>query len=144
MNDSLSQEPFDPHRVKYAEGNDFPHDELAQRVIGAAIEVHRTMGAGHAESAYELALAIEFEIRNIQFQKQYPIQLHYKGRLVGEGRLDFLVENELILELKAIDTLKPVHMSQVISYLRMTGKQRALLINFNEPLLKHGIKRIVL
>ena len=143
MDQLEDNEPFDPHRAKYA-AIDYPKDELTERVIGAAIEVHRTLGAGHLESAYELALAYEFELRNIQYERQSPIELRYKGRLVGEGRLDFLVEGELILELKAIDGLKPVHLSQVIAYLRMTGKRKALLINFNEPLLKHGLKRIVL
>jgi len=144
MEDPRTAEPFDPHRVKYAGDVEYPHDELTERVIGAAIEVHRGMGAGHFESAYESALAYEFELRGIEYERQFPIRLHYKGRLVGEGRLDFLVERTLIVELKAIDGLKPLHMSQAIAYLRMTQKRRALLINFNEPLLKNGIKRISL
>ena len=142
MTDPGTAEPFDPHRVKYAGDIEYPHDELTERVIGAAIEVHRALGAGHFESAYESALAFEFELRGITFLRQFPIQLHYKGRLVGEGRLDFLVEQTLIVELKAIDGLKPLHMAQAIAYLRMTRHRRALLINFNEPLLKNGIKRI--
>lgn len=119
-------------------------DNLARRVIGAAIEVHKSLGPGYLESVYEAALCMELELREIAFVNQYPISILYKGRYVGEGRLDLLVENCLVVELKAVDALLPVHSAQVMSYLKATKLQLGLLINFNVPVLKQGIKRIVL
>jgi GxxExxY protein len=119
--------------------------ELAsKRVIGAAIEVHRTLGPGHPESVYELAMAVEMELRGIRFQRQAVYSVTYKGSQVGEGRLDFLVEGCLIVELKATEELAFVHMSQVVSYLKATDRHLALLLNFNVPLMTAGIKRVVL
>lgn len=119
-------------------------DELARAVIGAAIEVHRTLGPGFLESVYEEALAVELDLRGIEFRRQVPVAVNYKGRAVGEARLDFLVEDGLIVELKAVDELAPIHQAQVISYLKASGRRLALLINFNVPVLRGGIKRIVL
>jgi GxxExxY protein len=118
-------------------------DELAKRVIGAAIEVHRHLGPGYLESVYEDALAIELELRSIPFQRQQAILVCYKGHDVGQGRLDLLVDDRLIVELKATDALLPVHKVQVISYLKATGLNLGLLINFNTPILKQGIHRVV-
>ena len=119
-------------------------DDLAHRVIGAAIEVHRELGPGFLESTYDSAPAIELKLRGINFSRQHPVGLIYKGHVVGEGRLDFLVEQVLILELKAVDRLLSVQEAQVISYLKATKLTLGLLINFNVPILKHGIRRIVL
>jgi len=119
-------------------------DRLAHDVIGAAIEVHRTLGPGYLESVYAEALAIEFNFRSLDFSSQVPVSVSYKGHVVGEGRLDFLVEGRLVVELKAVEALAPVHHAQVISYLKSTGLHLGLLINFNVPGLKHGIQRIVL
>ncbi len=119
-------------------------DELAQEVIGAAIEVHRHLGPGYLEGVYEEALAIELRSRCIPFERQMPISLDYKGHKVGEGRLDVLVNGELLVELKAVEALVPVHKAQVISYLKATGLHLALLIDFNVPALRAGIRRIVL
>ena len=119
-------------------------DELAKAVIGAAMEVHTILGAGFLESTYEQALAIELALRGISFQRQWPVALNYKGELVGEARLDFLIDGELIVELKAVDCLHPIHHAQVINYLRATQRQLGLLINFNVEHLRDGIKRIVL
>jgi GxxExxY protein len=119
-------------------------DELARAVNGAAIEVHRVLGAGFLESVYEQALAIEFGLRQIPFQRQHPIALKYKGQMVGEARLDFLVGDQLIVELKAVDTIHPIHHAQVLNYLKATGLQLGLLLNFNVELMRDGIKRIVL
>ncbi|MEQ8836726.1 MAG: GxxExxY protein [Lacipirellulaceae bacterium] len=119
-------------------------DDLASQTIGAAIEVHKHLGAGFLESVYQQALAIEFRRRGISFQREAPIALQYKGEPVGEARLDFLVGNELIVELKAVESFHPIHEAQVIHYLRATSKQLGLLINFNTTRLKDGgIKRIV-
>jgi len=119
-------------------------DELARAVIGAAMEVHTILGAGFLEATYEHALAIELGLRGIPFQRQWPIALRYKGQLVGEARLDFLIAERLIVELKAVDQLHSIHHAQVINYLKATGFQLALLINFNVEALRDGIKRVVL
>ena len=118
-------------------------DRLASAVIGAAIEVHRYMGAGFKESVYEEALAFELSQRGIPFSRQPVVQLRYKNHPVGDGRLDLLVGGRLIVELKAVDTLHSIYHTQVINYLRATGHPLALLINFNVQVLKDGIHRIV-
>lgn len=118
--------------------------ELTGLVIGAAIEVHRVLGSGFLESVYEEALAAELELRGIRFNRQKVVAVNYKGRRVGEGRLDLLVGNTLIVELKAVANITPIHEAQVLSYLKMTGYPLGLLINFNVPLLKDGIRRIIL
>src|SRR5205085_7050678 len=115
-------------------------DKLANAVIGAAIEVHRLLGPGYLESVYEEALCVELGLCNIPFTRQYPIAVSYKGCMVGEGRLDVLVDEKLIVELKAVDAIINVHYAQVISYLRTTGLELGLLINFNVPVLKAGIR----
>lgn len=119
-------------------------DQLAHAVIGAAIEVHRALGPGFLESVYEEALSFELEQRAVPFTRQHVISVSYKGRPVGEGRLDMLVAGWLVVELKAVDVLAPIHMAQVISYLKATGHKLGLLINFNVPILKQGIRRVVL
>lgn len=119
-------------------------DQLAHAVIGAAIEVHRALGPGFLESVYEEALSFELEQRAVPFTRQHVISVSYKGRPVGEGRLDMLVAGRLVVELKAVDELAPIHMAQVISYLKATGHKLGLLINFNVPILKQGIRRVVL
>ena len=95
-------------------------DDIAHRVIGAAIEVHKTLGPGFLEATYEKALAIELELRGLDVKRQYPVQLTYKGHSVGEGRLDLLVEDCLIVELKTVESLQPIHMAQIMSYLKAT------------------------
>ncbi len=119
-------------------------NQLTGAVIGAAIEVHRVLGAGFLESVYEEALCVELQLRGVPFRRQPVVAVNYKGQLVGEGRLDLLVANTLIVELKAVENLAPIHEAQVLSYLKMTGHPLALLINFNVSLLKNGIRRIIL
>src|SRR3989304_1582728 len=118
-------------------------DELAQRVIGAALEVHRALGPGYQESIYEEALAFELTQIGVDFERQRTFRVDYKGHVVGEGRVDLLVDRKLVVELKAIEKLQPVHKAQVISYLKVTACQIGLLINFNESLLRSGIQRII-
>ncbi len=123
-----------------------PSEELdwfAHAVIGAAIQVHRELGPGFVESVYQKSLEIELRERGISFAPQQPVEVRYKGHVVGEGRLDFLVGSGLIVELKAVERLAPIHEAQVISYLKMTALALALLINFNVPILKDGIRRII-
>ena len=119
-------------------------DRIAREVIGASIEVHRALGPGYLESVYEHALCMELAHRGIDHARQHPFAIEYKGCPVGEGRLDVLVDRAVIVELKAVDVLAPIHQAQVISYLRATNHRLGLLINFNVTVLKKGIKRIVL
>ena len=119
-------------------------DHLAQLVIGAAIEVHRTLGPGFLESVYEEALCIELSLRGVPFTRQAGFNVNYRGQEVGQGRVDVLIAGKLIVELIAVEALAPVHMAQTISYLKMTGCALGLLINFNVPILKNGIRRVVL
>jgi GxxExxY protein len=106
--------------------------------------VHRALGPGFLESVYEEALAIELAERGIPFSRQHIVGVAYKGRIVGEGKLDFLVSNQLVVELKTVDTLSPIHTAQLLSYLKATQCRIGLVINFNVPILVKGIKRIVL
>lgn len=119
-------------------------DSLARAVIGKAIDVHRELGPGYSEGVYEEALAQELFKAGIGFERQKPFVVNYKGSVVGEGRIDFLVGGKLVVELKAAERLMPVHKSQVISYLKATRCSLGLLINFNESLLRSGIQRVVL
>jgi len=116
-------------------------DELSGKVIAAAIEVHRRLGPGFAESIYEQALKIELSKRGISFEPQKPIQVRYDEQVVGNHVLDLLVSGELVVELKAVSGLEDVHFAQVRSYLRATGAKVGLLMNFNAP--KLVVKRIV-
>lgn len=118
-------------------------DDLARRVIGAAIEVHRHLGPGFSEAVYEEALAVELELREVPFVRQPPVQIRYKGRLVGQGRPDFLIGGALVVEIKAVAALAPVHQAQLISYLKAFGTQLGLLLNFKETAMRHGIRRVV-
>ena len=120
-------------------------NDLTGEVIGAAIEVHRILGPGLLESIYEECLCIEFDKRKIPYQRQKEIPIEYKGtKLDSAHRLDIIVSNNLIVELKACDSIQPVHEAQVLTYLKLTGIKVGLLINFNVPLLKEGIKRFIL
>lgn len=119
-------------------------DLRAREVIGAALEVHRNLGPGFLETVYEEALAIELAVRGIPFERQARIAIRYKGKEVGTSQLDLLVDRSLIVELKAVDSLAPIHWAQVRSYLKATGHSLALLINFNVPLLRNGVRRVVL
>jgi GxxExxY protein len=125
---------------------EFPEqrDPLTERVIGCAIEVHRVLGPGFLESTYERALAIEFEAANLKFQRQLIIPVSYKAHFIGDHRLDFLVEDTVVLEIKSVERFDPIFEAQVLAYLRISGKRRGLLINFNSRLLKDGVKRYAL
>jgi len=119
-------------------------DVLSNKIIGAAIEVHRLLGPGLLESAYEECLSRELELRGIKVKRQVILPLEYKGvKIESAYRLDLLVENTIILELKSVTTIEPIHESQLLTYLKLTNLWLGLVINFNVPLLKEGIKRIV-
>ncbi len=121
------------------------YDLLSERVIGAAIEVHKHLGPGLLESAYENCLCHELYLRKLSFKRQLSLDITYKGIQVESAyRLDLVVEDSLVLELKAIELLLPVHTAQLLTYLRLTGYKTGLLINFMVPVLKTGIKRVSL
>lgn len=120
------------------------NDPLTQRIIGAAIEVHRSLGCGLIESIYEEALAYEFELREIKFQRQVELDVMYKGKVIKGQRLDLLVENQVVVEIKSLSKLPEVATAQVLSYLKATGLKRGLILNFGASKLIDGIKRISL
>jgi len=119
--------------------------ELTHDIIAAAIEVHRALGPGLLESAYAACLAREFSLRGVQFEREKALPVTYKDVRVDCGyRLDFLVGGKVVVELKAVDALDPVHEAQLLTYMKLTGCRVGLLLNFNVPVLKAGIKRRVL
>lgn len=116
---------------------------LIEIVIGAALRVHRTFGPGLLESVYERALAFELMDQGVAARTQIEIPVSYRGRPLGLGfRADMIVESSLLLEIKAVENVVDIHLSQIITYLKLIGLKRGLLLNFNERLLKHGIRRI--
>ena len=121
------------------------NNEITQQIIGAAIEVHRQLGPGLLESAYEECLCHELTIRKLNFERQKPIPLVYKETKLDCGyRLDVLVEGKIVVELKSTDGLGQIHEAIILTYLKLSGHKLGLLINFNVPLLKDGIKRFVM
>ncbi|MDP2767501.1 MAG: GxxExxY protein [Candidatus Methanoperedens sp.] len=119
--------------------------DLTEQIIGAAIEVHRYLGPGLLESTYQECLCHELNMRGLKFECQKPIPLEYKGIKLDCGyRLDILVEGKIVLELKTVEAIMPVHEAQLLTYLRLTNVKVGLIINFNVPVLKDGIRRMVL
>ena len=120
-------------------------EALTERIIGASIDVHRALGLGLLESAYQTCLAHEFSLRGLAFEQQKPLLVEYKGTRLDCGyRPDFLVADKVVVELKAVEDIHPVHEAQLMTYMKLTGCRVGLLINFNEVLLKEGIRRRVL
>lgn len=116
-------------------------DPLVSQVIACAIEVHRALGPGLLESAYEACLSRELELQGIPFRRQAPLTFNYKGITVDCAyRIDIIVAESLLVELKSVDHLHPIHEAQVISYLKLSKLRQGLLINFNVPLLKDGLR----
>jgi GxxExxY protein len=118
-------------------------DALITQIIGCAISVHRELGPGFLESIYATALAFELESASIPFERERAVTVNYRGLVIGGQRVDFIVASEVILEIKAATRVDPVFQAKLISYLRTTGLKAGLLMNFNVPILKEGIKRIV-
>jgi GxxExxY protein len=122
----------------------FAENDLTDRIIGAAIEVHRNLGPGLLESAYELCLCYELNEAGLQFERQVELPIVYKGiRLDCGYRMDLVVEDTVVVELKSIEELLPIHSAQLLTYLKSSGRQVGLLINFNVTVLKYGLKRMV-
>ena len=117
---------------------------LARVVVDAAFQVHTTLGPGFLESVYRDALAVELDLRRVPFGREVPIAVSYKGHAVGRGFLDFLIDEQLVVELKAVETLAPIHTAQVLSYLKATRLPLGLLITFNVREIRRGIRRVVL
>jgi GxxExxY protein len=118
---------------------------LTEQVIGAAIEVHRALGPGLLESAYEACLARELTLRHVPFRRQVPLPIEYRGEHVESAyRLDFLVDDTVILEIKAVEETHPIHDAQLLTYLRLSRKPVGLMINFNTQVLRDGIRRFSL
>ena len=120
-------------------------NQLTETIIGAAIEVHRTLGPGLLESAYEECTCFEIQSRGLSVAQQVPLPINYKGNKLDCGyRLDLLVENQVVVEFKAIEKLLPIHEAQLLTYLKLGGWHVGLLLNFNVPILKKGMRRLVL
>lgn len=119
-------------------------NSISERVIGCAIEVHKQLGPGLLESIYEAAFCVELELAGLQYQQQVPVSVSYKGHVIGDLRLDLLVENLVVIEIKSVERIEPVFEAQVLSYLKLSGKRLCLLINFNNRLVKTGIQRFIL
>ena len=120
-------------------------NQTTEAIIGAAIEVHKHLGPGLLESAYEECLCHELNLRDIPFQRQIPLPVVYKGTKLDCGyRIDLLVKNEVVVELKAIEGILPIHEAQTLTYMRLGGWKVGLIINFNVPIVVKGIKRLVL
>ena len=122
-----------------------PRDPRTSPILGAAIEVHRYLGPGLLESAYEECLCHELHLRGLSFQRQVDLSVEYKGLQLDCGyKIDLVIQDEVILELKAVERLLPIHQAQLLTYLKLAHKKVGLLINFNVPLLTQGIIRRVL
>jgi GxxExxY protein len=120
------------------------YNKLSKEILDSCIAVHKEMGPGLLESIYEICLMHEFELRGINAKSQVDLPLVYKGKeLSKEFRIDILVEREIVLELKAVEYILPVHEAQIISYLKLADKRLGFLVNFNVPLIKDGFKRFV-
>ena len=134
-----------PSGPAYTEEAKNAADELSRKIIGAAIEVHRTLGPGLLEDAYEECLCRELELRGIPFQRQHPVDIDYKGVIIKAAYgIDVLVTDLVVIELKSVEKLEPIHDAQLLTYLRLHKRWLGLLINFNVPVLKDGIQRRVL
>ncbi len=121
------------------------HESISQAVIGSAMHVHRALGPGLLESAYQSCLAAEFQHAGLTFAREVPLPISYRGLMLDCGyRLDFVVDDALVVEVKAVEKILPVHEAQLLTYLRLSGKRVALLINFHVPMLKDGVVRRVL
>ena len=119
-----------------------PSNPISEKVIGAAIEVHRRLGPGLLESCYHACLCRELDLRGICYQNESALPLEYKGIQLGKGYcIDLLVENSLVVEIKAVEKLLPIHSAQLLTYMRLRGISAGLLMNFNVELLPHGLKR---
>jgi GxxExxY protein len=118
--------------------------DLTELIIGCAIEVHRVLGPGLLESVYESAVCVEFHERGLAYVRQIGVPLYYKGHLLSEHRPDLIVDGSVLVEIKSVTVLGPIHLAQVLTYLRVTHLKVGLILNFNSPSMKQGIRRVIL
>ncbi len=118
-------------------------EDLARQTIGAMLDVHRELGSGMSEAVYVSAIRIELAARCISFESEKMLPVRYRGHLLGYHRVDLVVAERLVVEIKSVEALHPVHVAQVVTYLRLTGARLGLLVNFNVALLKEGIRRVI-
>ena len=118
-------------------------EDVVRRTIGALLAVHRELGSGMNESIYAAAVRIELAERGIPFKHEVTVPVYYRGHLLGHHRIDLHVDERVVVEIKSVEALHPTHVAQVVSYLRLTGARIGLLVNFNVPVLKAGLRRIV-
>jgi GxxExxY protein len=140
----VSRQGAKPPGERWVEEPDENTDAIASVVLDAALEVHRHLGPAFLESVYENALCHELSLRNVAFERQVAVSVLYKELSVGEGRADLMVGKRLVVELKALPALGPVHLAQTLSYLKATGLRLGLLVNFGERHLRTGCRRVVL
>ena len=119
-------------------------NKITEKIIGCCVEVHKQLGPGLLESIYESALCIEFDEKNLKYERQKILPVKYKTKNIGEFRVDIVVENQIVLELKSVERHDPIFEAQLLGYLKLGGYKLGLLINFNTRLLKDGIKRYIL
>jgi len=136
--------PQRPQRISQCPQKEFPLSDVTEKIISCAINVHSVLGPGLLESLYEEALVEEFSLRGILFERQKEVALKYKGKEIGKHRIGLLVEDKVIVELKAVDTMNKIYEAQLLTYLKALNKRIGLLINFNEVKLKDGIKRMII
>ncbi|MCF7874300.1 MAG: GxxExxY protein [Candidatus Omnitrophica bacterium] len=127
--------------VQIARDNLDSLNKLTEKIIGLAIEVHKKIGPGFTEKIYQNALSLEFDQKDIQYEKEKLIQVEYKGQILGKQRLDFLIEDLLIIEMKVTEKIGNIHLAQILSYLKATGKKIGLILNFANTRLE--IKRVI-
>ena len=123
---------------------EFPLKDITERIISCAIEVHKALGTGLLENIYEEALAYEFTLKQVNYIRQKEISLKYKGKDIGKHRVDYLIEDEVVVELKAVEAMNKIYEAQLLTYLKALDKRVGLLINFNVERLKDGIKRLII
>jgi GxxExxY protein len=135
--------PQSPQRNSLRSPNKYPHKEITERIISCAIKIHSVLGPGLLENLYEEAMEIEFKHRGIKYIRQKELEIRYQGQSIGKQRLDYLIEDKVILELKSVESINSIHFAQLLTYLKAENVKVGLLINFNVDRLKHGIKRII-
>ncbi len=134
-----------PMNHRGTENTEYLEKELTGQIIGAAIEVHRELGPGLLESAYQACMAYELTLRRLVFESEKPLLIIYKGQPIDCAyRLDFVIDSRIVVELKAVESIEAVHEAQLLTYLKLTGHRVGLLINFNVPVLTKGIRRFAL
>ena len=136
-------EPLRPQRNALRTQKEYPFKDITEKIISCAIEVHSLLGPGLLENLYEEALEYELKSRNIEYKRQKELEIIYKGNPIGNYRLDYLIENKIIVELKCVEAIKNIHIAQLLTYLKAEKLRVGLLINFNVERLKDGIKRVI-